>query len=922
MALYTNTVTDSNGTPINGAKIYVYEQTTGKPLAALTNDSGGELANPVTSDTYGVYSFNLPDNWYTLKIHYGGKLQEIYVNEPVGVPEGVLEYMTRAEEAAARAEISELNAQNLASSGMGPGSISSAFVSGDGCRIQPYFLGYKDGGAVTLDPRTSPKATIACYDPGFDTHGIATLKARTIVVTVPHRKDYPDVNVRIETESALGLDTSYWLSEPIYQYSSFGYSLSTLPPFFHASQGVYVDSGSGGSGGTSPDGYRYAYNASTRASPPPLVQWQHSAYERASGASYAVEVMVDHLFAFDKQPVACVEITITDSAGNTAMGRASAMVQSNQTTAVAPVFRAVIDTTALTDGTGTLSVKAKPWIGTEWVSTDSGYSWPTPQICDIPVEIDNAGIYAPAYACLDTAAGNDGTAVVSLTQGTAEASPYLTLAALLTGIKTFNNARGHNDHDAGVVLLTQDISGFGADMTSVLTLSKTWLTFKNKSSVTAKTIGITDTATATNRKVVKLMAFENLWLRSATAGRQLFDGVVDTASAGKPQCYLKFTNCIREGTAGSSTPPLLNVGMWDDINVQIKEGGTSAYKHFGNTRQHWRRAIGCTNSIASTATITGYCWAMTGCDFDYVQMEDVPTSATYSQSPDGMMIQFSKFHKLPSPIDLATSQSYAYGLSFSGNLVEKVTGVNNAFGLGSITTATNIINAVVRNNTIVGERSNIFYCVDYDRTIHEAWQGNLCDQYNCKGDVFAVAARVGNYESRFGVNHSANHYINYPDTTGFGTYGTYENPTSWLGDFNGLGMTVGAASFTLDASFRGTAAGRGTYTLTSATGIARIPMGRAAYPFDLEGNPYANDGTYLAHCRRTASLLSRGIKAAISGVPLGRRSRTSSRSGFAPEISPVQSICQPQASATAILISSSFIVSNFLRSCGGQKGRG
>jgi len=694
---------------------------------------------------------------------------------------------------------------------------------------------------VALDPRGTPKATIACYDPGFDTHGVATLKARTITVTAPHRKDYPDVNARIETESALGLDTSYWLSEPIYQYSSFGYSLSTLPPFFHASQGVYVDNGSGGTGGTSPDGYRYAYNASTRTSPPPVVAFQHSGYERVSGAVYAVEVQADHLFAFDKQPVACVEVTITDSAGNTATGRASSMVQSNQTSAVAPVFRAVIDTTTLTDGDGTISVKVKPWIG---VSTNSGYSWPTPQICDLPCLIDNTGTYTPAYACLSTT-GNDGTAVVSATQATAEASPYLTLAALLTGIKTFNNARGHNDHDAGVVLLTQDISGFSADMTSVLTLNKTWLTFKNKSSVTAKTIGITDTATAANRKVKKLMAFENLWLRSATAGRQLFDGVVDTAATGKPVCYLKFTNCIREGTAGSSTPPLLNVGMWDDVNVQVKEGGTSAYKHFGNTRGHWRRAIGCTNSVASTATITGYCWAMIGCDFDYVQMEDVPTSATYCQSPDGMMIQFSKFYKMPAAIDHAVSRSFNYGIVFSGNLVEKVTGTTNAYGLGSITTATNIINAIVRCNTIVGERSNIFYVVDYDRTIQEAWQFNLADQYNCKGDVFAVAARVGNYESRFGVNHLANHYINYPDTTGFGTYGTYENPTSWLGDFNGLGMTVGAASFTLDASFSGTSAGRGTYTLTSGTGIAKIPAGRAPYPFDLESNPYANDGTDL-----------------------------------------------------------------------------
>ena len=774
---------------------------------------------------------NPPPNGETVLIKYG-------VGIAVGDGIDLLEPLVQ------RAEVAALNAENVVSTALGVGSVGTCSTDTKGVRISPLFLGFKDGGTENLDPDNTIKGVVTVTDLGYDSNGDVVNKSRAIVVTKSDREDYPSQDTKVETEDLSGLYKDMWLSEPIYSSSTVGLNGSGYYPLAHFKEGVYTDNGTGGTGLPSSDRYVYIANRSTRAVPPPIANWAMSAKQRASG-SFHVEAYVDHLHAFDNKPVPLVKFTVTDSAGTTAVGLSTFMLQSANTLVPVPTYQANIDVTGLAEGDATLSMTVYPWIGTPWNSSDNGNVYPTPQVCDIPVFVDNSGDYATLYGCLDTVAGNDGTGVISLVKATAEASPYLTLAALKTAAQSANNARGHNNMDAVEIRLTQNIAGFGSDISS-WTVSKVPVVFSNRTSVASQTIGITDTATSVNRRIPDLIKFKGLLIESTTTGRNVLDGVDDGASAGLPVTYAIFDDCKLKGVAGSSAPTFLNIGMWDKFNCTIVEGGNSPYKHFGNNRGHWRLGMGNLNSIATaSSSITGYCWTFLGNRFDYVQMEDAPTSATYVQETDGLIIAYNRFSRMTAAIDLATSRTYTYGLVFSMNVIEKTNAITNAFGLGSITTNTEIENAIVRNNTIEGERTNNYYAVDFDRSITECTQYNIFRQYNCKGDVFATAVRRGNMESRFGVNHTGNLSCELPDTDGFSTYGNYENPTSWLGDEFGINSAYNAEpNYTNNASLSGTGLGGGDYTPVDGTNVANaIPAGKAPYPFYNNGTDMPNDGT-------------------------------------------------------------------------------
>ena len=70
MARYADQIVNQYGAPIEGVSIYVYDNA--EALAVLTEDGGGALANPVTSDQYGNFHFNAADGLYSLAFYVGG----------------------------------------------------------------------------------------------------------------------------------------------------------------------------------------------------------------------------------------------------------------------------------------------------------------------------------------------------------------------------------------------------------------------------------------------------------------------------------------------------------------------------------------------------------------------------------------------------------------------------------------------------------------------------------------------------------------------------------------------------------------------------------------------------------------------------------------------------------------------------------
>lgn len=73
MPRYTDQVFDEYNRPVEGAAIYVF--TPAGAIVALTDDGGFALANPVLTDSDGIFYFNAPDGEYELEVRFSGQLE-------------------------------------------------------------------------------------------------------------------------------------------------------------------------------------------------------------------------------------------------------------------------------------------------------------------------------------------------------------------------------------------------------------------------------------------------------------------------------------------------------------------------------------------------------------------------------------------------------------------------------------------------------------------------------------------------------------------------------------------------------------------------------------------------------------------------------------------------------------------------------
>lgn len=81
-----NVYEDVNGAPgraLQGVEVYIYTQA--GQLAALTNSGGAPIANPVTTDASGAYSFYAADGLYRADFRYNGRFLSRDNQVPVGV---------------------------------------------------------------------------------------------------------------------------------------------------------------------------------------------------------------------------------------------------------------------------------------------------------------------------------------------------------------------------------------------------------------------------------------------------------------------------------------------------------------------------------------------------------------------------------------------------------------------------------------------------------------------------------------------------------------------------------------------------------------------------------------------------------------------------------------------------------------------
>lgn len=72
MTVYSDTLRDENNAPIPGVSVYVYDAS-GQLASGLLDEIGVALANPLTTDAFGNFSFDAPEGFYTLDLFLGGR---------------------------------------------------------------------------------------------------------------------------------------------------------------------------------------------------------------------------------------------------------------------------------------------------------------------------------------------------------------------------------------------------------------------------------------------------------------------------------------------------------------------------------------------------------------------------------------------------------------------------------------------------------------------------------------------------------------------------------------------------------------------------------------------------------------------------------------------------------------------------------
>jgi hypothetical protein len=642
----------------------------------------------------------------------------------------------------------------------------------------------------TFDPVGDPEVFTVTRE-GFDATGTATTLNEDLTVMARIREPYPD-------ETDLTADQV------------------SLSDFIYADDVVFG-----------------ATNNSTRPYPKPIALWLHHDRERITSSSYTLRLAVAHAHARNGRPVAAVKFQLSD--GTTIVEQTvSAMSVIEYASGLSvPHFAATMNTSTL-NAAAELTVNAiiYPWIGAAFdISTDAD-TYPSPNLCTLRFLNDRTGSYGTAYAYVDSVSGNDGTGVTSPTASTAAASPYATISAAVTAVRTYNNANfSRNNAGGGIVRLVEGTHNHQAIRTPAGTTTWPLVIEAADPTKVATTIYLAPSSSSSNGMPDHII-FRNLTLRKQGASIIAFDNGATTAAP-----VMVFQGCDFDinGTPYYAAW-IYRTGrgyLIECTGDNVGEGApfSTVYKAMAS--------IGCTSAGALLDGVYNAVGNISG-----------PIPGLFSRGVSGSMPagagQFFGWNLLskgststpPITINLAVGDR---GLAIVGNIVEAWGTLSVqallVSGDGNTTAAQNV---VIQGNTVVGQRFNGFYV---DTAVNAVKSGyvaqNVFQKLNIKGDVFATTSTsVGNWPARYKVGWFKNAALQADNGTATGAY----SAASWLGEIAGLGEVTGSDATPLDADWvndqsnNGGDAGGGDYTPGPSSALPTITAAEALFSHDLYGN--------------------------------------------------------------------------------------
>ncbi|HUF56670.1 MAG TPA: hypothetical protein VMM55_08945 [Thermohalobaculum sp.] len=578
-------------------------------------------------------------------------------------------------------------------------------------------------------------------------------------------------------------------------------------------------------------------NQSARAYPKPVAMWLNHDRDRATGQSFTARLAVAHAHARAGRPVAAVRFTASDGTTTVETVVSTMSVVSYAASGLSvPHFAGTLDLSALADDAlVTVDAVIHPWVGDAFTVSADADAYPSPNLTVLKVLNDVA--YGTAYAYVDVA-GDDGTAVVSETPATAQASPYATIAAAASAIQAYNAANlGRDDASGGVIRLEEGTHTHSSY--SSVAVGDIPLLIEAVGS-RAATI-YQDAGTSTSNSIPDLLKIRGVTLKRNASSDVIF---LDNGAGDAAHLLVLEACTFDDGGHGGYAAWFYRLGRVVLIGC---DGDRIKHTASFGTAAKMVVALGSAGECVGATT-----YAAAGC------LDLNTTGYTDSSKTDDRVALVGGFLGFSHLGTASTSSGIVgmglpigpRGLALVGNVIEHH---------GSTTPAAVSIladnntdpaeNLIAICNTVVGSRSNLLY--QDSGTVAVAKSGvfrfNVDRARNVKTDVFAGdGALVGNWPHAFHVGDRANATL-LGSSSGSG-YGA----GAWLGEVAALGNADGSGAAPLDPDWAddrsndGTGAGGGDYTPGAASALPPIPAGLAPHAVDQKGRAVADDGTGVA----------------------------------------------------------------------------
>lgn len=391
----------------------------------------------------------------------------------------------------------------------------------------------------------------------------------------------------------------------------------------------------------------------------------------------------------------------------------------------------------------------------------------------------SAAVYATIALAEPAYAGNANTA-------------YQTVQAAAAACKTYNNSNNSHNDPGGchlrLVTANHTLGTNGSDLTA----QKDWLVAEPYTSATPTIV-----AGANGGMHVELIEYNGV--------------TVNDSGCSSGTCYIFVGVAATDRlwlNNNSITHPSGAIYNWDAVyasNNTVVSINSSGFSDFGSTKTPWPLIRGNSFPVSINSKCSFYAVLANKNCFVRSYEQSISTSGAANSAKqalsDGVVYAFNQLYG--STQQWNSSQSYwntagtggvmNYGCAAVGNIMEATTaGAAPLFGISNDGTTEPSQNCMAWENTLVGERTNLFYNdgADSGDSGHSNWYaetlnsivGNIFAGYNSKTDTFvgtANGARTGNWAAHYHVGSSSNWFLNSNGSLG-------EGNNTWLGMFSGL----------------------------------------------------------------------------------------------------------------------------------------